>query len=86
MLTYPLPCWQANFPPFTFNFRTCPYKIFSGLIQPIPYAFPMDEGGKPARHGKLRQLRAQAREFLKSNIVHRRHFAAYGSAISRVAR
>ena len=29
--------------------HACPHKIFSGLIQPIPHAFPMDEEGKPAR-------------------------------------
>ena len=29
--------------------HTCPNKIISGLIQPIPHAFPMDEEDKPAR-------------------------------------
>ena len=34
--------------------HTCPNKIFSGLIQPIPHAFSMEEEGKPARSSNYR--------------------------------
>ncbi len=89
--------------------HTCPNKIFSGLIQPIPRAFPMDEevsqqDGKPltirhsdepsiAPHRRLpRATRANLAIVHRTwtppgaSVVHRRHFVAYGSAISRVAR
>ena len=45
---------------FTRAAHTCPNKICSGLIQPIPHAFPMDEEGKPARRQTSPSSRASA--------------------------
>ena len=45
---------------FTRAAHTWPNKIFSGLIQPIPHAFPMDEEGKPARRQTSPSSRASA--------------------------
>ena len=34
--------------------HTCPNKIFSGLIQAISHALPMNEGNKPAKPPRAR--------------------------------
>ena len=44
--------------------HTCPNKIFSGLIQPIPHAFPMDEEGKPDKVSNFAQFARKRESFV----------------------